>query len=67
MSKALKILKYLFTLILVISFTGCGTSNSYIKKRKSGSKVHASQLGRNKFFYSSGYQKKLYKSYNKKK
>jgi hypothetical protein len=37
MSKALKILKYLLILILVASFTGCGTSNSYLKKRKSGS------------------------------
>jgi uncharacterized protein YxeA len=67
MSKVLKILKYLLILILVASFTGCGTSNSYLKKRKSSSKVSTSQLGRNRYYFSGGYQKKLVKSYHKKR
>jgi hypothetical protein len=40
--------------------------NTYYEKRKKGSQVNASQLGRNKYYFSSGYQKKLSKSYQKK-
>jgi hypothetical protein len=40
--------------------------NSYIEKRKKGSQVNASQLGRNKYYFSSGYQNKLKKNYKKK-
>jgi energy-coupling factor transporter transmembrane protein EcfT len=69
MSKALRILKYFLIIILIAFVSGCAStkhSSSYRKKMK-GSKVHTSQLGRNKFFFSSGYQKKLFKSYKKKK
>jgi hypothetical protein len=69
MSRPFKILKYLLIFILIALATGCAPArhNSYIKKKRSGSKVHTSQLGRNRFFFSTGYQKKLFKSYSKKK
>jgi hypothetical protein len=40
--------------------------NPFYEKRKKGSQVNASQLGRNRYYFSSGYQKKLNKNYKKK-
>ncbi len=65
----MKFLKYLSIVLLAILMTGCATSrqNPYAKKRKKSSHVSQSNLGRNKYFFSNSYQKKLKKSYNKKR
>jgi hypothetical protein len=68
MSKAIRFLKY-FSIVLVIAmFTSCAPAkkNPFYEKKKKGSQVNASQLGRNKYYFSSGYQKKLSSKYKKK-
>jgi hypothetical protein len=60
----------MFLILLVISlFTGdgCGSANKsqYVTKKNQASKLNASQLGRNKYYFSTNYQKKLTKSYRK--
>ena len=68
MSSPVKILKYIFFFFLILIFTACAPAkkNPYYEKRKKSSQVNASQLGRNKYYFSSGYQKKLNKNYKKK-
>jgi hypothetical protein len=68
MSKAIKILNYFFIFFLFIMFFACAPAkkNPFYEKRKKGSQVNASQLGRNRYYFSSGYQKKLNKNYKKK-
>lgn len=68
MSKAIKILKYSFILILLVIFTACAPAkkNPYYEKRKKSSQVNASQLGRNKYYFSKDYQKKLNNTFKKK-
>ncbi|MFN8210474.1 MAG: hypothetical protein U0T33_05860 [Bacteroidales bacterium] len=52
--------------IIIIASSGCAVKkNPWAKKKTQASKVHASQLGRNKYYFSVGYQKKLQKSYKK--
>lgn len=69
MPVTIRILKYLVLFIFVVLITGCASSkqNPYYKKRAEASKVNTSQLGRNRYYFSSGYQKKLVKSYKKKR
>jgi hypothetical protein len=60
----------IFFILLVVSLYsgfGCGSSNkgATILQRSQSSKVNASQLGRNKYYFSNTYQKKLTKSYKK--
>ncbi len=68
MSKTIKILKYSFILILLVIFTACAPAkkNPYYEKRKKSSQVNASQLGRNKYYFSKDYQKKLNNTFKKK-
>lgn len=68
MSKAIKILKFSFILILLIMITACAPAkkNPFYEKRKKGSQVNASQLGRNRYYFSKDYQKKLSKTFKKK-
>jgi hypothetical protein len=68
MSKTIRILKFLLIFILIAIATGCAPAkqNPFQQKRKKASKVNTSQLGRNKFYFSTGYQKKLVKVYKKK-
>jgi hypothetical protein len=68
MSKSFKIIKYFLVLILLAFAVGCAPAkkNSYMEKRKKASKVNTSQLGRNRYYFSTGYQKKLIKSYKRK-
>lgn len=64
MSKAIRILKYALIIVLVLLFTGCATSkNPYYQKRKKTSQINTTQLGRNKYFFSPTYQKKLKANY----
>jgi hypothetical protein len=69
MVKAVKILRILFLLLIITLFmgTGCATTkkNSYITRKKQASRVSTSQLGRNKYYFSTNYQKKLTKNYKK--
>ncbi|MCE5347409.1 MAG: hypothetical protein LLG13_14140 [Bacteroidales bacterium] len=69
MSNIIKFLKFAFIFFLIAMVTTCAPAkkNPYYQKRKQTSHVNASQLGRNKYYFSSGYQKKLMKSYRKKK
>lgn len=68
MSKVSKIIKYFLLLVLILIITDCAPSkkNPFYEKRKKSSQVNASQLGRNRYYFSSGYQKKLNKSYKRK-
>jgi len=68
MSKSLKILKYFLIFILFTVVTECAPAkqNPFQDKRKRASKVNTSQLGRNRYYFSTGYQKKLVKNYKKK-
>jgi hypothetical protein len=68
MSKTIKIFSYSFILIIVILFTQCAPAkkNPYYDKRKKSSQVNASQLGRNKYYFSKDYQKKLTKTFKAK-
>jgi hypothetical protein len=68
MSKSIKILIYSFIIILLAASSACATTkkNPWVEKKKKASKVHTSQLGRNKYYFSLGYQKKLVKNYKKK-
>ena len=68
MERTLKILLLTFSLILLALFVSCASSkkNPYYEKRKKASHLNTTQVGRNKYFFSSGYQKKLVKSYKNK-
>ena len=68
MERLIKILRFGFFLLMFASFSisGCAVKkNSYSSKKSKASHVNASQLGRNKYYFSAGYQKKLSKSYKK--
>ncbi|MBS0010933.1 MAG: hypothetical protein KFF49_05965 [Bacteroidales bacterium] len=64
----MKYLKYLLIIFIAISMTSCFASrkNPWAKKKK-GTHISATQLGRNKYFFSNEYQKKLKRSYRKRK
>jgi hypothetical protein len=67
MPNAIRIIRYLLIIMLVIVLGGCAVNkNPYYKKRNSSSKVSTTQLGRNKYYFSPTYQKKLKASYKKK-
>lgn len=65
-----KISRLLFILLLSISFvmTGCAPTrkNPYYEKRIKASRNNTKQLGRNRYYFSNDYQKKLSKSYKRK-
>jgi hypothetical protein len=68
MYKAIKILKYIFILCLISAFISCAPAkkNPFYEKRKKDSQVNASQLGRNRYYFSKDYQRKLTKTFKKK-
>jgi len=70
MQKAMKIVRLLFLLLIIALFTctGCATAKKdpYHKKKRQTSHIDATQLGRNKYYFSTSYQKKLTKSFKKK-
>jgi len=64
-----KLLKYLLVFFLFITVTTCAPAkkNPYYQKRKTNSThINASQLGKNRYFFSKDYQKKLSKKFKKK-
>jgi len=68
MSKSFRTIKYLLILIFIAAAAACAPAkqNPFEKKRSQASRVNTSQLGRNRFYFSTGYQKKLVRSYKKK-
>jgi hypothetical protein len=68
MYKIFKILKVglVFTMVALFTCTGCAVKkNPWAKKHSTASHVNTSQLGRNKYYFSTNYQKKLTKSVKK--
>jgi len=64
-----KISGLLFLLLFLIAMmAGCASSkkNPYYEKRIKASKNNTKQLGRNRYYFSNDYQKKLAKSYKRK-
>ena len=64
-----KISRLLFLLLLSIFLAaGCASSkkNPYYEKRIKASRNNTKQLGRNRYYFSHDYQKKLAKSYKRK-
>jgi hypothetical protein len=68
MARAIKILKYFSILFLIAAATACSPNkkNTYYQKRKTASKVNTEQLGRNRYYFSPGYQKKLNSTFKNK-
>jgi hypothetical protein len=68
MSKAIKIINLILILIVIVIFSSCAPAkkNTYYEKRKKSSHVNASQLGRNRYYFSKDYQKKLTKTFKNK-
>jgi hypothetical protein len=60
--------KVLLILFLVLSVPSCASSkkNPYYEKRLKASRTNTNQLGRNRYYFSKDYQKKLGKSYKRK-
>lgn len=68
MSKAIRILKVTFIFIFIVAFTctGCATTmKNKIYSRKKESLCDLSHLGKNKYYYSKYYERKLTKSIKK--
>jgi len=65
MSKSIRILKHIFVSAFIVVFTCTGCASAKKNKfsyKKTESTCDLSHLGRNKYFYSSYYQRKLAKS-----
>jgi len=67
------LLKKILKLLLLVPFllvltASCASSkkNPYYEKRMKASKSNTKQLGRNRYYFSHDYQKKLAKSYKRK-
>jgi len=56
----------MFLLIALVTACAPAKKNTYYKKKKQASKAKTEQLGRNKYYFSPGYQKKLNSNYKKK-
>jgi hypothetical protein len=69
MRRAFKILNYMIIPLLLFAFSCAPAKKNpyYAKKRKNSSQVVSSQLGRNRYYFSKDYQKKLTKSVVKRK
>jgi Tfp pilus assembly protein PilP len=69
MSKFNNLIKLLLMVFLILVSAQCASSkkNTWMEKRKKASHVNTTQLGRNRYYFSTDYQKKLNKSYKKKK
>ncbi|HLN19704.1 MAG TPA: hypothetical protein VK213_01345 [Bacteroidales bacterium] len=69
MTRANKILKFFLIALSAFLIISCAPTrkNTYYQKRKKASHVNSEQLGRNKYFFSPQYQKKLNSNYKKRK
>lgn len=63
----MRLLEYVFLFSLIIFLTDCSSTrkNPWYEKRMKASRVNTSQLGRNRYYFSEGYQKKIQKSSKK--
>jgi len=69
MARLKNIIRLFFILLFSVSLLGgCASSkkNPYYEKRIKASKANTKQLGRNRYYFSKDYQKKLAKSYKRK-
>lgn len=68
MQKHIRILKYFLIMLLIALLTGCASvrQNPFDHRRKKASKTNTLTVGRNKYFFSTNYQKKLGRTYKKK-
>ena len=68
MSEAIKILRIIVIFFMIAAITGCAPAkkNTYFQKKNKTSHVDASKLGRNKYYFSPRYQKKLNTTFKKK-
>jgi hypothetical protein len=68
MSGLTNIIKLVVICFLAGMITACAPAkkNPFYEKRKKSSYVNASQLGKNKYYFSKDYQKKLNNMYKKK-
>jgi hypothetical protein len=69
MSGFLKKYPYLILLLVALTIAGCASSkkSNWIKERKKSGYVTTSQLGKNKYYFSNSYQKKLHRSMKRKR
>ena len=69
MSKATRISEIIFIFLMIASLTACAPAkkNTYYTKKRKSTMLNNTQLGRNRYYFSKDYQKKLYKSYKKKR
>ncbi|MBW6500567.1 MAG: hypothetical protein K0B05_04155 [Bacteroidales bacterium] len=71
MLRLIRISKYffIFSIAAILLCTSCASTkkNTYYEKRQKASRINATQLGRNKYFFSPEYQKKLVKSYKRRR
>ncbi|MDI9552197.1 MAG: hypothetical protein QM232_00410 [Bacteroidota bacterium] len=69
MARLKHIIRLFFILLFSVSLLGgCASTkkNPYYEKRIKASKANTKQLGRNRYYFSKDYQKKLAKSYKRK-
>jgi hypothetical protein len=69
MARLKNIIRLFFILLFSVSLLGgCASSkkNPYYEKRIKASKANTKQLGRNRYYFSKKYQKKLAKTYKRK-
>ncbi|HNY53575.1 MAG TPA: hypothetical protein PK727_05595 [Bacteroidales bacterium] len=69
MARLKNIIRLFFILLFSVSLLGgCASSkkNPYYEKRIKASKANTKQLGRNRYYFSKEYQKKLAKTYKRK-
>ncbi len=67
LKRIMRLLEYAFLFLLIIFLTDCSPTrkNPWYEKRMKASRVNTSQLGRNRYYFSEGYQKKIQKSSKK--
>jgi hypothetical protein len=67
MARLIKILNYILVFTVFAAFISCAPAkkNTAAAKRKKSSQVSSTQLGRNKYYFSPGYQNKLNKNYKR--
>lgn len=68
MQNFVKISKIIVLIMTAALLTSCAPAkkNPYYEKRAKSSQVNASQLGRNRYYFTPNYQKRLTKSYKRK-
>jgi hypothetical protein len=69
MNKTVYRYTFFLLLIAILAVSGCASSktNPYAQKKRKSDMVQASNLGKNRYYFSNSYQKKLTKSYKKKR